>query len=223
MGKSEVKTNYGRIKCVVILLLITSLILSACGSTKNTKSNIRNLTGSWYLEGEDTPSFTLYDDGTCSIRGEYGEGTWSIVNDDQLKLTNYYGQIETATIISLQNGCLTLGDGKNRSEFWNTPQTAEHDNGIFKSDEEVEDNVSTSKIEEPADYIESENNNKGTDGSAFYTNDSLNKPYVRIKCYSFGDYDDGFVGFLDGIVDKNMLGEFVGRYMKKYGMEGVKS
>ena len=39
----------------------------------------------WYRPGNDSPNFILYSDGTCSIGGTYGTGTWSIVNNNLLK------------------------------------------------------------------------------------------------------------------------------------------
>ena len=50
--------------------------------------------------------------------GEYGTGHWALVNDNQLKLTNIYGQVlnifdgssTPMTIVSLTKDCLTLED-----------------------------------------------------------------------------------------------------------------
>ena len=80
------------------------------------------LLGEWYADPEassiDEPLFTLYTDGTCTIWGEYGTGHWALVNDNQLKLTNIYGQVlnifdgssTPMTIVSLTKDCLTLED-----------------------------------------------------------------------------------------------------------------
>ena len=48
--------------------------------------------GCWYLEGSDRLRFTIYDDGTVNIPGTYGTGKWSIVNDNQLKISDFYGE-----------------------------------------------------------------------------------------------------------------------------------
>ena len=80
------------------------------------------LPGSWYAPGSSRPSFTLYDDGTCEIEGEYGLGTWSVVNGNVFKLSNYYSETETATILSISDGELHLGDGGYTAVFYNTPQ-----------------------------------------------------------------------------------------------------
>lgn len=75
------------------------------------------LVGDWYETPDSSYSlFTLYSDGTCSILGEYGMGQWSLVNDNQLKITTIFGQAinffdgsnTPMTIVSLKDGCLTL-------------------------------------------------------------------------------------------------------------------
>lgn len=64
-------------------------MLSSCGKSKE-----ELLSGDWYLQGDDRLTLSLYDDGTCQIRGYYGQGTWSVVNEDTLKLTDFYGETE---------------------------------------------------------------------------------------------------------------------------------
>ncbi len=97
------------------LALVLCLGLAACGGNSLEKQ----LVGSWYYNGELTygdPIFTLYSDGTCVIASEYGTGTWAVVNGNQLKLTNFYGETQTATIENVQNGRLTLNTGV----YWNS-------------------------------------------------------------------------------------------------------
>lgn len=132
-----------------ILLTITILILSLVGCTE--KANIKSqLVGAWYQEGTQEATLVLYDDGTCEIAGEYGTGTWSVVNDKLLKLTNYYGEVENANIISIENNCLTLGDEYNKSQFWNSPQ------GTNYESQEIEDeDISI----DSSDYADTENAN----------------------------------------------------------------
>lgn len=109
-----------RIITVAILALILSVALTACG-----KSLKDQLAGSWYREGRSEPVFTLYDDGTCKIDGEYGTGKWAVVNENQLKLTTFYGESATmGEILGIENGCLTIRNdtlGKT-TQLWNTPQ-----------------------------------------------------------------------------------------------------
>ena len=71
--------------------------------------------GTWYIEGLSDPAFTFYDDGSCKIQGEYGTGKWALVNDDQLKISTFYGETIVITIESIKDGCLTF-----TSEFGTT-------------------------------------------------------------------------------------------------------
>lgn len=96
-----------KVKRILTMLLCACLMatmLFGCGS----KNYEKKLAASWYVEGESTPSFTLYDDGTCKIDNEYGIGTWSVANDNQLRITNYYGETLVVTIVSVKDGCLTI-------------------------------------------------------------------------------------------------------------------
>lgn len=87
----------------IVLLLVLVLSLAGCG-----KSLKKQLVGSWYLEGRTEPAFTFYDDGSCKIQGEYGTGKWTLVNDNQLKISNFYGETVVITIDSVKGGCLTF-------------------------------------------------------------------------------------------------------------------
>ena len=101
---------------VVVIAIFVGVKLLGGGSYED------KLPGEWYADPEassiDEPLFTLYTDGTCTIWGEYGTGHWALVNDNQLKLTTFYGQVlnifdgsdRPMTIVSLKNGCLTLED-----------------------------------------------------------------------------------------------------------------
>lgn len=104
-------------------------------SGSNQDSYENQLTGSWYAEPGTArvsgPIFTLYSDGTCEIDGQYGTGTWAVVNDGLLKLTDFYGQVinffsedGAMQIVSLEDGCLTLCDRENTFQWklYNTPQ-----------------------------------------------------------------------------------------------------
>ena len=79
----------------VCAMLSAVMLLSGCDGSGSYE---KKLADSWYAEGDSSPILTLYSDGTCEIEGEYGTGTWAVVNDDQLKLTNYYGETSTVTI-----------------------------------------------------------------------------------------------------------------------------
>lgn len=104
----------------LIMVIVMAVGLISCGG----KSLEDQLAGPWYLNGQPSqgrdgnkvPAFTLYDDGTCKIASEYGTGTWAVVNGNQLKITNFYGESHTAIIESIDNGRLTLDQGV----YWNT-------------------------------------------------------------------------------------------------------
>ena len=102
----------------IALLLALVLSLAGCG-----KSLEKQLVGSWYLEGRSDPAFTFYDDGSCKIQGEYGTGTWTLVNDDQLKISNFYGETVVLTIESIKDGCLTYTNKFGITAcLWRTPR-----------------------------------------------------------------------------------------------------
>lgn len=107
-----------KILSAAALALLLTLTLTACGKKLEDR-----LAGSWYMEGREKPLFTLYDDGTCEIDGEYGTGRWAVVNDNQLKLTNFYGESVTIELVSVENGCLTMQDAKGATgNLWNSPK-----------------------------------------------------------------------------------------------------
>ena len=90
-------------KTTSLLLVLMLLALTACGGSVENQ-----LVGTWSREGNTGTAFVLYSDGSCEIAGEYGTGKWAIVNDNQLKLTNYYGESETATIEKISDKEMTL-------------------------------------------------------------------------------------------------------------------
>ena len=83
----------------------------------------QSLPGSWYLSGDNHPSFILYDDGTCKIYGEYGQGLWSVVNGNIFKVISFYGELETETIdfIDPDKGMMQLHSGRDIQVFYNKP------------------------------------------------------------------------------------------------------
>lgn len=108
------------ILAVVSAMLFVVMLFTGCGGRNSYE---KQLATSWYAEGDDSPAFTLYSDGTCEIDGAYGTGKWSVVNEDQLKLTTFFGESVVITIVSIENGCLTISDGgANTAQMWNSPQ-----------------------------------------------------------------------------------------------------
>jgi len=102
---------------IMILVIMTMALLAGCSKETNISSL---LPGTWYPKGSESAAFTLYDDGTCEIEGEYGTGKWSVVSENQLKLENYYGETQIADIKEVLDGKLILADGDNTQTFLNT-------------------------------------------------------------------------------------------------------
>lgn len=120
---------------ILLTMAILILSLSGCSGKSNEDDFESQLAGTWYLEGSQEAAFVLYDDGTCEIVGEYGTGTWSVVNDNQFKLTNYYGESEAATIEKIENGILVLSAGDTKSTFSKYPDS-ESEEIINENEEE---------------------------------------------------------------------------------------
>jgi len=92
-----------RILAFALCVLMLLTVFTGCGGNLE-----EQLVGAWYSEG-GSPEFMLYDDGTCEIAHSYGSGTWAVVNGDQLKVTDYYGDVDfLATIIKIEDGYMTV-------------------------------------------------------------------------------------------------------------------
>lgn len=116
--------------CIAIIVVIVAVLGINLMSGKSYEDQ---LIGEWYADPDasnvEDSIFTLYSDGTCSIWGEYGTGHWSVVNENQLKLTNIYGEIinffdgsgRPMTIVDIKNGCMTLEapDQSMQVDFYN--------------------------------------------------------------------------------------------------------
>lgn len=113
------KGNPGRGRMIMkVALLALAVLFIVLLVTKCSGGSVESkLVGTWYLEKNDSYAFTLYDDGTCKIDGEYGTGTWAVVNKDKLKLTNFYGQSEVAEIEKLTGSKLILCSGNQEQTF----------------------------------------------------------------------------------------------------------
>ena len=93
------KAVSGVLLCFSVVFI---LLFAGCGATMEDQ-----LIGSWYYNSNE-PYFIFYDDGTCEIEAEYGTGTWGIVNDNQLKVSNYYGETDVYAIVSIDGQKMTL-------------------------------------------------------------------------------------------------------------------
>ena len=100
----------GALALVVVLIIV---LFTKCvgGSVEDM------LVGSWYTAEYDSLAFVLYDDGTCKLDGEYGTGKWAVVNDDKLKLSNFYGETVTPEIVDISKDELVLNYGSSTRTF----------------------------------------------------------------------------------------------------------
>ena len=106
-------------------LMCTAVSLTGCGK------NVEKLViGDWYLEGSDRLRFTVYDDGTVNIPNTYGTGKWSIVNKDQLKISDFYGETFVLKIDDIDKKSMTVHqvwDGRESTEtitYWHSAEDA---------------------------------------------------------------------------------------------------
>ena len=85
-------------------------VLTGCGkkSQPKTKTKEELLVGDWYSYFTE-PALSVYDDGTYTQYGDYGTGHWAIVNEDQLKLTDFYGETHIMRLVDIDESKLTLG------------------------------------------------------------------------------------------------------------------
>ena len=70
-----------KLSIVTFCLCCLLAVLTAC-----------KLVGSW---ASDYRSITFYDDGTYTASFEYGTGKWTILDNGDLKLTDFYGTTTT--------------------------------------------------------------------------------------------------------------------------------
>lgn len=93
-------------------------------------SGSSSLIGSWTRverEGEATPDFTFYSDGTCKLRGEYGLGKWKKV-DGKLRITTYYGEVYIFNY-DINGDEMTLSRGSQKTTYMKTGDTSGSDGG----------------------------------------------------------------------------------------------
>ena len=99
--------------------------LTGCGK------NVEKLVvGDWYLEGSDRLRFTIYDDGTVNLPSTYGTGKWSVVNKDQLKISDFYGETFVLKVEDIDKKSMTVRevmDGRESTEtitYWHKAEDA---------------------------------------------------------------------------------------------------
>ena len=91
------KIKWSSILLTMCALAVVIGIASLTVRGKKTKEKL--VLGDWYRQWSESLSFTLYDDGTANIAGTDRMGKWSLVNDDQLILTDADGK---ATILKIE-------------------------------------------------------------------------------------------------------------------------
>ena len=124
------------------LTAATALVCAAAPLTGCRKKNIKKLVlGDWYMEGYSRLEYAIYDDGSCQVRSGYGLGKWSIVNDDKLRISDFYGQTLIYKIEKISKKSMTLRliwDGKESETadtFYHTAEEAEkHKNERYFAD-----------------------------------------------------------------------------------------
>lgn len=128
MSKKEKTILYAICAVIVCAVVAVCVVQNIGGREKEMKKLLAN---SWYRQWSESVSFTLYDDGTVSIPGDYGQGRWSLVNDDILKISDFYGETITMKIDDLDDQWLVvyeIEDGQqseNKITFWNTADGAQ--------------------------------------------------------------------------------------------------
>ena len=91
----------------LILLLVAAVLvtcLTACGSSLEKK-----------LPGKYDNGFhalTIYSDGTYEEYGEYGTGTWTLLEGNVLKLTDFYGRSHTYELEDVTSEGIVLANGR---------------------------------------------------------------------------------------------------------------
>lgn len=76
-------------------------------------------------------TFSIYDDGTVNVPSSYGLGKWSLVNDNQLILSDFYGETIILKIENIDADNMEVRqviDGKESQEsitFWHTAEGAQ--------------------------------------------------------------------------------------------------
>ena len=95
MSKKEKTILYAI--CAVIVCAVVAVCVTQNTTGSREKEMKKLLANNWYRQWSESVSFTLYDDGTVTIPGSYGQGKWSLVNDDVLKISDNEIEFMTGT------------------------------------------------------------------------------------------------------------------------------
>ena len=123
-----------KIKMSDILLTVCAIAI-VCGNGSLTlrgkKTTEKLIIGDWYQQWSDSLTFSIYDDGTVNVPSSYGLGKWSLVNDNQLILSDFYGETIILKIENIDADNMEVRqviDGKESQEsitFWHTAEGAQ--------------------------------------------------------------------------------------------------
>lgn len=123
-----------KIKMSDILLTVCAIAI-VCGigslTLRGKKTTEKLIIGDWYQQWSDSLTFSIYDDGTVNVPSSYGQGKWSLVNDDVLKISDFYGETMTLKIDDLDDQWLVVYEMENGQQseekitFWNTAEGAQ--------------------------------------------------------------------------------------------------
>lgn len=110
-------------------------IAIVCGigslTLRGKKTTEKLIIGDWYQQWSDSLTFSIYDDGTVNVPDSYGLGKWSLVNDNQLILSDFYGETIVLKIENIDADNMEVRqviDGKESQEsitFWHTAEGAQ--------------------------------------------------------------------------------------------------
>ena len=116
----SVKPKISRGTVGFVIAAISAVILMIALASRSS-----SLIGSWTRverEGEATPDFIFYSDGTCKLRGEYGLGNWKKV-DGKLRITTFYGEAYFFDY-DVDGDELTLSRGTQKTTYMKTGDTS---------------------------------------------------------------------------------------------------
>lgn len=123
-----------KIKMSDIFLTVCAIAI-VCGigslTLRGKKTTEKLIIGDWYQQWSDSLTFSIYDDGTVNVPDSYGLGKWSLVNDNQLILSDFYGETIVLKIENIDADNMEVRqviDGKESQEsitFWHTAEGAQ--------------------------------------------------------------------------------------------------
>lgn len=155
-----------RMFLVLILIALVILVFSLMQNYKSSAKELEEgLPGAWYCyytDGAIRKQFTLYDDGTCDISGTYGSGSWRIVNEYDLRITDFYGSTDNYRIISLKDGFLYMevdrGNIATTRLFINSETKDDVEEGNYSTRRSTGGELSTVVVKNDEDALEPEEN-----------------------------------------------------------------